>query len=650
VSDAADRRLADALPQIIWTCDANGKLEWINKRWEELTGVPVERVQGNRSSVELIHPDDREHVLHIWAVSLASGTPCEMEYRLRTREGEFRWHLAKLDPERSDDGAIVRWVAAAFDIDDRHKAEEALRASEAALRESEAHARARAEELEALMDAVPAGVWISEDAECRRMRGNKAGHDLLRSSPGQNLSKTAHDGADTRHFEVFVNGVRVPPHELGLQRASRGIEVRDYEEEVRFEDGEVRYLYGNAIPLRGCDGAPRGAVGAVVDVTRMKEAEAALREAARRKDEFLALLSHELRNPLAPIITAAQLMEMRGGAATPREREVILRQANHMVRLVDDLLDVSRVARGKIVLNKTRLQLAEVVARAIEATSPLLEQRHHRVSVEVPEDGLSVDADEVRLTQVVSNLLSNAARYTQPYGNIQIEGRREGTEVILQVRDDGPGIDPELLPNVFEMFVQGARGSDRQQGGLGLGLSLVKSFTELHGGTVSAANNAGGRGTEITVRLPRLTGSSHPPAQKDPPSQPPPPRPERARSLRVLIVDDHFDGASKIARYLTRAGHDVRLAHDPSRALALTEGFRPEVAIIDAGLPVMDGYSLGQELCARMTGAPPKLIALTGYGRDDSRRGRDAGFAASIPRPLDADLLGRLLDAVDAPL
>ncbi len=643
----ADRKLADALPQIIWTSDPSGKLEWLNKRWEELTGMSVEEARRNKGGLQAIHPEDREPVMQTWAVALATGMPCEMEYRLRNREGVYRWHLAKIEPVRSDDGTMLRWVAAAFDIHDRHEAEEALRASEAALRASEAKARAWADELEALMDAVPAGVWISEDTECRRMRGNKAGYDLLRSSPGKNISKTAHDGADTRHFEVFVNGVRVPPQELGLQRASRGIEVRDYEEEVRFEDGEVRYLYGNAIPLRDCDGTPRGAVGALVDVTRMKQAEAAMREAARRKDEFLALLSHELRNPLAPIITAAQLMEMRGGAATPREREVILRQAQHMVRLVDDLLDVSRVARGKIVLNKARVQISEIVARAIEATSPLLDQRHHRISVSVPDDGLSVDADEVRLTQVVCNLLSNAARYTQPYGNIRIEAAREGSEVVLRVRDDGPGIDPELLPNIFEMFVQGARGSDRQQGGLGLGLSLVKSFTELHGGSVSVANNATGRGSELTVRLPRLAGSSRPPAEKGPASDRPPRRPEGTRSLRVLIVDDHFDGASKIARYLTHAGHDVRLAHDPSRALAMTEGFRPEVAIIDAGLPVMDGYSLGRELSARMTDAPPKLIALTGYGRDESRRGEESGFAASIPRPLDTELLLRLLDAVD---
>ncbi|NUO49971.1 MAG: PAS domain S-box protein [Polyangiaceae bacterium] len=642
------RKLAEALPQIIWTCAPNGSLEWINDRWEELTGMTVEEARRNKGGLQMMHPDDREQVTQSWAVALATGMSCEMEYRLRNRAGDYVWHLAKVAPMRDENGAIVRWTAAAFDIDDRHKAEEALRASEAALRQSATEARARAEELEALMDAVPAAVWISDDPECRILRGNKAGYDLLRSGPGKNLSKTAEDSADTRHFEVFVNGVQVPHSELGLQRASRGIEVRDYEEEVRFDDGEVRYLYGNAIPLRDCDGSPRGAVGALVDVTRMKEAEAAMREAARRKDEFLALLSHELRNPLAPIITAAQLMEMRGGSATPREREVILRQAQHMVRLVDDLLDVSRVARGKIMLSKSRLQLADVVARAIEAISPLLDQRHHHVTVSVPDDGLSVDADEVRLTQVIINLLSNAARYTPPRGNIVIDARREAAEVVLRVRDDGPGIDGDLLPHVFEMFVQGARGSDRQQGGLGLGLSLVKSFTELHGGTVSAANNPDGQGSEFTVRLPRLSGSSHPPASKEPPSAPPPPRPPGARSVRVLIVDDHVDGASKIARYLTRAGHDVRLAHDPTRALSLTDGFRPEVAIIDASLPVMDGYSLGQELRSRMSGAPPRLIALTGYGRDDTSRGEEAGFAASIPRPLNADLLVRLLDAIEA--
>ncbi len=240
-------------------------------------------------------------------------------------------------------------------------------------------------------------------------------------------------------------------------------------------------------------------------MTRLKEVEARLLEVARQKDEFLAMLSHELRNPLAPIVTAVELMGLRGDVATPREREVISRQAQHLVRLVDDLLDVSRVARGKVSLSKRSLELGKIVAQAVEATEPLLVQRRHELALSVPFTGLPIEGDEVRLTQVVNNLLANAARYTPPGGRIEVSAVREGAEVVLRVRDNGSGISPELLPHVFEMFVQGERGSDRALGGLGLGLALVRTLTGLHGGSVHAHSAGLGAGSEFTVRLPALT-------------------------------------------------------------------------------------------------------------------------------------------------
>jgi PAS domain S-box-containing protein len=643
-SEIEYRRLANTLPHIIWTCDADGRLEWVNDRWLQLTGLTEEQSLYNKGAIVAVHPDDREELTRRWRHALATSTACEIEYRIRTRDGEYRWHLARAEPLRDEAGAISRWVSGVFDIHDRRQAEDALRAAEAELRESEARARARADELEALMNAVPASVWISHDTACSYVGGNRAAHELLRSDPGENLSMTAGDPSAIQHFKVFAHGKELHGSELVLQRAAKGVEIRNYEEEIRFDDGQVKHLYGSAIPLREPSGAPRGAIGAFVDVTRLKEAEAALREADRRKDEFLALLSHELRNPLGPIITATQIMQFKGAVAAPEELEVILRQARHLVRLVDDLLDVSRVARGKVTLSKKTLELADVVAKAIEAAGPLLEQRGHRLSISVPVEGLGVEADEVRLTQVLNNLLTNAALYTPPGGDITIFGAREGDEVVLYVRDNGVGIDPAALPHLFDVFEQGTRAGIRAQGGLGLGLPLARTLTALHGGTVTAVSDGPGRGSEFAVRLPRsnrleATPStrprSHSESRRTPPGQ------------RVLVVDDNRDGAAMIGELLKVAGYDVRVANDPSEALASAISFAPQIAVVDIGLPVMDGYTLGTELRSRLKETPPILVALTGYGQDqDRRRSREAGFTLHLVKPIEAERLVGVLDTL----
>ena len=344
-------------------------------------------------------------------------------------------------------------------------------------------------------------------------------------------------------------------------------------------------------------------------------------------------------------MTAVELMKLRGDVATPYEREVITRQAQHLVRLVDDLLDVSRVARGKVTLARVPLELATVVAKAVEAIGPLLEQRHHRLELSVPLRGLLVEGDEVRLTQVVNNLLTNAARYTPPGGRIEVIAERDGVEAVLRVRDNGVGIDPQLLPEVFDMFVQGARGADRSQGGLGLGLSLVRTFTELHGGTVSAASAGPGQGSEFTVRLPvaeipdeSAVGVDRSPALPI----------ARRNGKRVLVVDDNQDAAELIMAVLEGAGHQVQVAHDPIKALSVAVGFQPQIAILDVGLPVMDGYALGRELRARQQEPAPILVALTGYGQEqDRRRSTDAGFSAHLVKPVSATMLVHLLEALN---
>ncbi|MCU1282433.1 MAG: histidine kinase, partial [bacterium] len=360
-------------------------------------------------------------------------------------------------------------------------------------------------------------------------------------------------------------------------------------------------------------------------------ARAEAERAARAKDEFLAMLGHELRNPLAPIVTALQLLKLRQPAQL-REHEVIERQVQHVVRLVDDLLDVSRITRGKIELKREPLELAQVVAKAIAIASPLFEERRHRLDVAVAPSGLVADADATRLAQVVANLLTNAAKYTAPGGHVRVAAARDGGELVLRVADDGIGISPELLPRVFDLFVQGDRPVDRGEGGLGLGLALVRSLVQLHGGSVTVASEGTQRGSEFVVRLPALDGVAAPASSPPPLAR----TPRVVTPRRVLVVDDNEDAAEMLAEMLRAEGHVARVAYDGPAALQLVaDGFVPELAILDIGLPVMDGYELATRLKASLPSALPTLVALTGYGQEHDRaRSARAGFALHLVKPV----------------
>jgi PAS domain S-box-containing protein len=362
------------------------------------------------------------------------------------------------------------------------------------------------------------------------------------------------------------------------------------------------------------------------------EAEAA----SRAKDEFLAMLSHELRNPLAPILTALQLMRLRGADAVERERVVIERQAHHMVRMVDDLLDVSRITRGKVDLHREPVELTEVVAKAIEMASPLIEQRRHELDVAVAQCGLRISVDPGRFAQVIANVLTNAAKYTEKGGRIAIAAARVDECVELAVRDSGIGIDADMLPRVFELFVQERQALDRSQGGLGLGLSIVKSLVELHGGTVRADSPGQGRGTTITIRVPAFTGVLVPDGSLRAPPRPP----TAGDGRKVLVVDDNQDAATTLADLLEAMGYTTRVAHDGPYALRVAAEFEPELALLDIGLPVMDGYELAQRLRERPGDRPLRLIAVTGYGQEaDKQRTRAASFDAHVVKPVSVDHL-----------
>jgi PAS domain S-box-containing protein len=388
-------------------------------------------------------------------------------------------------------------------------------------------------------------------------------------------------------------------------------------------------------------------LGTVKDVTSQKLAarqlEAALArttEADRRKEEFLAMLGHELRNPLAPILTALELMRVKGGGLE-RERAVIERQVRHVERLVDDLLDVSRITRGKLVLRKRRLDFSEVVREAIETASPLLEQQRHRLHVELPPGVLPVIGDPARLRQVVENLVANAAKYTEPAGDVWLSAESRAGDVVFSITDTGIGMDAQLLSVLFEPFTQAPQAMDRAQGGLGLGLMLVRSLVTLHDGTVEAWSAGPGRGSTFTVRLPCAPACS-----MDEPSEPAPRTAPfgSVQPLRVLVVDDNLDAAAMLAEVLTARGHDVRVAADGPSAIVLAREHVPQVALLDIGLPVMDGYELGRLLLERQPA--PAVIAISGYGRQqDLVRSKEAGFRAHFVKPVDlAKLMARMDD------
>jgi signal transduction histidine kinase len=398
------------------------------------------------------------------------------------------------------------------------------------------------------------------------------------------------------------------------------------------EDTYWTFMYA---PYSGSKGEVERVMVFANEVTEQVRARNEVEAASRAKDEFLAVLGHELRNPLSPMVTALQLMRLRAPEESARERAVLERQVDHMTRLVDDLLDVSRISQGKVHLRRQPVEIAEALTRAVEIAAPLLEERQHHLAVDV-EPALRVDADSDRLAQVFSNLLTNAAKYTPPGGNVRLAARAEEGHAVVTVTDDGQGIEPALLPTLFQPFVQGKRSEERTYGGLGLGLTIVKSLTEMHGGRVEARSPGPGRGSEFVVRLPLLSREASTAGTR---AEPAPPGSQR---LRVLVVDDNRDAADTLAEALALRGHETRCAYDGLEAVELARRFDPEVVLLDLGLPVLDGYEVARRL--RESGARGRLVALTGYGQDsDRRRSAAAGFDRHLVKPIQMDDLREVL-------
>ena len=552
--------------------------------------------------------------------------------RLRCKDGSIRDVLIS-SSALFENGKFVHTRCFTRDVTERKAAEE--------------RTRRNTEEIETLLDTLPIGVFITRDFGGREITGNRAAHELLRTSK-KNLSLTAPAEKRPTHFRVYKHGVEVPAGDQPVQRAARGEPVRNEELDDVFDDGTVVHTVVSAAPLYDENGRVRGAVATVLDVTDRKQAEERLKEADRRKDEFLATLAHELRNPLAPIKNSLELMKRAGGdpELIEQARAMVERQIGQMVRLVDDLLDVSRITLNKLELRIEPVELASIVHHAVEACRPDYERAGHHLTVTLPPDPIYLDADATRLAQVFGNLLTNAGKYTEPGGRIALTAERHEGDVQVTIKDSGVGIPADMLPKVFDLFTQVDRTLERAGGGLGIGLSLVQRLVAMHRGTVTARSEGPGRGSEFIVRLPALA---------EPPNTLPGSEgagvPAASKARRILIVDDNRDSADSLAILLRFAGHDTETAYDGVEGIEKAGSFRPDALLLDIGMPKLNGYDACRLIRERPWGKAIVLVALTGWGQaEDRRRSDEAGFDGHMVKPVDPIALVALLDSVPQPV
>ncbi len=629
--------LLDSLQDlVIWEADAETQqFLFVSAAAQRLFGHPMSEWDTDRRGfwAARLHPDDRDRCIAASAEASRIGRDHEIEYRLVRADGSIVWVRDQVHLVRDAAGAVIKLRGTMTDIGDRRRAEGERRDSEDRLRLA--------------LDAGQLGIWDYDPSSDEMLLSERC-YQLLAVQPGGRVS-----------LETFIGRVhpddREPVRECCVTTLQTvGPELCEIEYRVDLPDGEERWVLSRGRVRRDEAGQPLRIAGTMIDCTERVRSQRELdrvlaqltaeklraEQASRAKDDFLAMLGHELRNPLAPIQTALEMMALHRTAAPSREEAIIRRQVTHLVRLLDVMLDVSRFAGGEVALDRRPLDVADVVEQAIELTSRLFEQRRHDLSVEVPRGRLRLLGDERRLVEVVANLLDNAARYTQPGGNVLVRASREGEHAVLDVVDSGVGIGPDLLPRVFEPFVQAERTPDRAEGGLGIGLTLVRTVARMHGGTVVARSNGPSSGSHFELRFPLLGDSAPALGHSDAEAQPA----RRERQSSILVVDDNQDAADLLAEVLRDQGHDVQVAHDGRQALQRLTDFRPEVAILDIGLPVMDGYELAVALRDRL-GPQLRLLAVTGYGQEGDRaRSREVGFEKHFVKPV---ALTDLLDALD---
>ena len=620
------RQIGDNIPdgalyQVVADVDGTRRFVYWSAGIEQLIGVSApDAIADPGKLYRLVHADDIGRFAAAESAAVAAKTVFDETVRMHhARSGELRWVHLRSAPRELPDGRTV-WDGIYIDVTNQKNIEQAL-----------THSLQR---LDLAQQAGHIGVF-DWDVQSGRLMWTEEEHRLFGLKPGTFAGT----------IEAWAERVVPEDAERIKEEMRAAMEARAPQMTFAFRivtpAGAQRWIEGAARFTYDESGKPLRMVGVNVDVTDRKEAENALRAADRRKSEFLAMLSHELRNPLAAISNALELCNTAEPDAATFEwsRIVMRRQVTHLTRLVDDLLDVTRITSGKIQLRTQRVDCADILDSSIAGLRLLFAERGQELVRSYTRGALCVDADPTRLEQVIVNLLTNAAKYTPRGGKIWVNAAREEENVVISIRDNGLGIDPSVISEMFDLFAQGRRSIARSEGGLGLGLTISRTLIEMHGGEITARSAGEGHGSEFIVRLPRASGRA-------------PERPESARTphngkheaARILVVDDHVDTALSLARLLRARGHVVEIVHDGNAALNAGDTFRPHVVLLDLGLPGMDGYAVAEKMRQREESPRPTIIAISGYGQEeDRRRSIEVGIDHHLVKPVSFAQLEGLL-------
>ncbi|MBD8565093.1 PAS domain S-box protein [Oxalobacteraceae sp. CFBP 8763] len=626
--------LADAAPAMLWVTEPDGKLSFLSRAWHEFTA------QDRGTSLAFgwtaaVHPDERDAALHAVVDANARRVPFSMEHRLRHVVDGYRWVIATGQPRFAANGDFLGFVGNVLDISDRKRTEQALHETR--------------DTLVTMFDALPVGVAVAGQ-DGKLLLSNQAMHRYLPTGVLPSLDEERY----MRWTAFDADGRPLARRDFAGARASRGERVvPGIEARYLGDDGVEIWTQVAAVPLKGRDDVTRGHVAIVTDIDAFKRTEAALRLAESRQrelfdevaranrnlSEFLAVLAHELRNPLAPLMTGLELLRVgpRDPAVAANVRDMMERQVRQLAHLIDDLLDIARVTNGKVEIRKTRVDLNAIVTNAVETSLPLIDKHRHAFDLQLHAAPLPVQADATRIAQVIGNLLTNAAKYTPPGGALSLRVTQDGAHAVITVTDNGVGIPAASLESVFEMFSQVGSNRQHAQGGLGIGLSLVRQLIDLHGGTVSAHSAGIGKGSTFVVRLALDDAPAAAPLE-DVAAQGTPAAP----ALRILVTDDNVDAAVTLSMLLEMEGHDVTVAHDGQQALKMAAQCLPAVVFLDIGLPDMSGHDVARGLRQIAGLERCTIVAVSGWGaQDDLARSSAAGFDAHFTKPVDSS---RVLD------